>query len=122
LRRGNEGGETLVEILIAVVIIGLVMGAIFATYTGAATASKSQRDFVTADAELRNYAEAVQAAAQTCAAGLPFKVSAPSIPYPATRDAPAACPDPSTVVQVDLTVTPTNGTPPQILTTYVRTP
>jgi len=122
LRRRSEGGETLVEILISVVIIGLVVGAIFATYTAAATAAKSQRDFVTADAELRNYAEAVQAAAQTCIAGKPFNVSAPTTPYPATSDAPAMCPDASTVVPIHLTVTPLNATPPQILTTYVRTP
>jgi type II secretory pathway pseudopilin PulG len=122
LRRGNEGGETLVEILISIVIIGLVAGAIFATYATSATAAKSQRDFVTADAELRDYAESVQAAAQTCTAGAVFNVPAPTTPYPATSNAPATCPDTSTVVRVDLTVTPTNRTPPQTLTTYLRTP
>jgi len=122
LRRGNEGGETLVEILISVVIIGLVAGAIFATYATSATAAKSQRDFVTADAELRNFAEVVQAAAQECVAGNAFTPSAPTTPYPATSDAPGTCPDPDTVVPIHLTVTPLNGTPPQILTTYLRTP
>jgi type II secretory pathway pseudopilin PulG len=122
LRRGNEGGETLVEILISIVIIGLVSGAIFATYATSATAAKSQRDFVTADAELRDYAEAVQAAAQACKPGALFSVTAPTTPYPATSNAPATCPDLLTVVPVALTVTPKNDTPPQILTTYVRTP
>ena len=123
MRRGNEGGETLVEILISIVIIGLVSGAIFATYATSATAAKSQRDFVTADAELRDYAEAIQGAAENCMAGAVFKVpAAPTTPYPATSDAPATCPDLLTVVPVALTVTPPNDTPPQILTTYVRTP
>ena len=123
MRRGNEGGETLVEILISIVIIGLVAGAIFATYATSATAAKSQRDFVTADAELRDYAEAIQGAARACTPGALFNApAAPTTPYPATSDAPATCPDLLTVVPVALTVTPKNGTPPQILTTYVRTP
>jgi type II secretory pathway pseudopilin PulG len=122
LRRGDERGETLVEILISVVIMGLVVGAIFATYTAAARASNSQRDFVTADAELRDYAEAVQAAAQNCTDGAPFQLSAPSAPFIATSNAPATCPNPTDVVQVDISVAPQDGTPAQELTTYVRTP
>jgi Tfp pilus assembly protein PilE len=123
LRRRSEGGETLVEILISVVIIGLVVGAIFATYTAAATSSKSQRDFVTADAELRDYAEALHAAAENCTKGAPLNPAPPASPYPYTVTSTATvCPDATTVDTIEITVTPTNGTPAQKLTTYVRTP
>jgi type II secretory pathway pseudopilin PulG len=121
--RGREGGETLVEILISVVIIGLVVGAIFATYTAAATASKSQRDLVTADAELRDYAEAIHAAAEKCTSGAPLSPAPPASPYPYAVDAaPLVCPSVDGVQPIDISVTPTNGTPAQKLTTYVRTP
>jgi Tfp pilus assembly protein PilE len=124
VRRGTEGGETLVEILISVVIIGLVVGAIFATYTAAATASKSQRDLVTADAELRDYAEALHAAANNCKEGSPLSPAPPATPYPyaVTSNAPPNCPPATTVEAVEITVTPTKGTSAQKLTTYVRTP
>jgi len=60
--RDSENGESLVEILIAMVIIGLVVSAYFASYATASISSKAQRDLVTADAVLRNYAEAVKSA------------------------------------------------------------
>jgi type II secretory pathway pseudopilin PulG len=126
LRRRSEGGETLVEILISVVIIGLVVGAIFATYTAAATSSKSQRDFVTADAELRNYAEALHAAAENCAAGDPLSPTPPG-PYALTAidvetNGAPACPAATAVARIDISVTLPKPALPQKLTTYVRTP
>ena len=123
MRRGSEGGETLVEILISVVIIGLVVGAIFATYTAAAKASKSQRDLVTADAELRDYAEALHAAAENCKEGEPLSPAPPATPYPYTVTSNATvCPPVTRVDAIEITVTPTKGTSAQKLTTYVRTP
>ena len=124
MRRRDERGETLVEILIAVVIIGLVVGAIFATYATAATASKAQRDFVTADAELRDYAEAIQAAAQSCTTpGAAFAPGPPSTPYLAvTSPSAPTCPAVDAVLPIKISVQPPNGTPAQELTTYVRTP
>jgi type II secretory pathway pseudopilin PulG len=56
-RERNETGDTLVEILISLVIIGLVVGAYFATITTTTTAASSHRDLVTADAVLRDSAE-----------------------------------------------------------------
>jgi type II secretory pathway pseudopilin PulG len=125
LRRRGEGGETLVELLIAIVIMGLVVGAVFATYATAATAAKSQRDFVTADAELRDYAEALQTASQSCTPGATLVPAPPATPYPypALSTAPAnpACPPVTTVLPITISVTPP-GAPAQKLTTYVRTP
>ena len=127
LRRRGEAGETLVEILISVVIVGLVMGAIFATYATAATASKDGRDFATVDAVLRNYAEAAkQATNATCTssnAGSPlnviyvppggFKVSAPP--------AELICPPLKSVGQLDISAT-TPGGATHSLVVDVRTP
>jgi type II secretory pathway pseudopilin PulG len=125
LRRREQAGETLIEILIAVVIMGLVISAIFATYATAATSSKSQRDLVTADAELRDYAEAAKAAAKTCTtAGQGLTLPPPAAPYtfPVTS-AGLVCPSSVTTVQrVDITVTPTGGTPPQKLSIDLRIP
>jgi len=125
LRRRDEAGETLVEILIAVVIMGLVMGAIFATYATASTGSKSERDLVTADSVLRNYAEAaMQAVRTTCkSGGTTFAVSyTPPAGY--TVSAPPAeltCPPVTSVQQVDITVTlPSTAT--RTLNIDVRTP
>jgi type II secretory pathway pseudopilin PulG len=67
-RQGQEG-ETLVEILIAIVLIGAVFGAYFASYATAATGSRTQRDLVTADGILRNYAESIKQAVQDPANG-----------------------------------------------------
>jgi type II secretory pathway pseudopilin PulG len=56
----DEVGETLIEVLISLVVIGVVVGAFFAAIATTSTASKSQRDLVTADAVLRAYAEATK--------------------------------------------------------------
>ena len=122
LRRRGEAGETLVEILITVVIMGLVVGAIFATYSAAATTSKSQRDFVTADAELRDYAEALHAATQNCTPGDALTLAPPVTPYPyaVATDNPPKCPAATAVEPIEISVTPTNGTPAQKLITYLR--
>ena len=63
--RGDEAGESLLEIVIALVIIGLVVGAFFATYATQGTGSTQHRALVTADAVLRDYAEATKSAVRT---------------------------------------------------------
>jgi len=61
----RERGETLVEILISIVVLGLIASASFYSISVGATSSKSHRDFVTADALLRDSAEATKAAVRT---------------------------------------------------------
>jgi Tfp pilus assembly protein PilV len=70
---GDESGETLVEILVALLIIGVIVSAIFAAIATTSTASKAHRDLVTADAVLRDYAEATKNAVrdQTTGCGKP---------------------------------------------------
>ena len=60
----GQQGETLVEILIAIVLIGAIVGAYFASYSTSAMGSKAHRDLVTADGILRSYAESVKQAVQ----------------------------------------------------------
>ena len=79
--RGNERGDTLIEILIAIVLIGLMMGVLFASITMSSTGSNNQKNLTTADGLLRNYAEAAKTAVRTqCASGSTFTVTAPSVP------------------------------------------
>ncbi len=60
-RRGaDEAGDSLVEIVLALVIIGVVIGAFVATFSTGATASSTHRKIVTADVVLRNYAEQIK--------------------------------------------------------------
>jgi type II secretory pathway pseudopilin PulG len=117
MHRPGETGDTLVEILIAVVIIGIVMGSFFGAITTGANASKTHRDLVTADAALRGYAEsAKQEARDRCTsgnAGTPF-----TPPYTAppnsgiTVMAPAAervCPSVNGVSTINITAQLPNG-------------
>ncbi len=75
--RDNETGDTLLEILLALVVIGLVVGAFMATFSTQGTASTTQRSFVTADGILRRYAEKTKSAVrkQCTTVGNTFSVS-----------------------------------------------
>ena len=61
--RGDRG-DTLLEILLAVVIIGAIFSAFFVAISTSTSASTAHRNFVTADTLLRDYAEAAKAAAR----------------------------------------------------------
>jgi type II secretory pathway pseudopilin PulG len=76
-RRGRERGETLVEILLTIVVIGIVGSAAFYAISFGATNSKSHRDFVTADQILRNSAEATKTAVRTTCVGVGGNYSVP---------------------------------------------
>jgi hypothetical protein len=68
-RRFDESGETLLEIVLALVVIALVVGAFFATYATQGSGSTAHRTLVTADGVLRAYAEATKSAVrEQCAA------------------------------------------------------
>ena len=56
----DDAGESLVEIVVALVLIGLVVSALMAGLATAARASKSQRDLVLMDTVMRSYAEAIK--------------------------------------------------------------
>lgn len=130
MRQRNDTGDTLVEILFAVVIIGIIVSAFFATMSTSASASKTHRDFVTADAVLRDYAEsAKQAARNTCTAGNVGSSFAVSYTPPAGTGVTVAatgrtCPavsGPTGVSPVVITATLPSGAT-RVLTIEVRTP
>ena len=65
----NEHGDTLVEVLIAIVVIGIVFGSFFAAISTSSAASTTHRRLVTADAALRDFAEATKSAVRDPANG-----------------------------------------------------
>ncbi|MET1003368.1 MAG: hypothetical protein ABWZ15_16285, partial [Acidimicrobiia bacterium] len=65
----DETGDTLLEIILAIVIIGLEVGAIFATYATQGSGSTAHRTLVTADGVLRGYAEATKSAVRAQCTG-----------------------------------------------------
>jgi Tfp pilus assembly protein PilV len=123
----NEAGETLIEVLISLVVIGAVVAAFFSAIVTTSTATKSQRYYVTADAVLRDYAEsAKQGARDTCTSsntGTAIPVS--YAPGPSSGFTVAAtgltCPSPTTVNPVVITATLPNGVQKK-LSINVRTP
>jgi type II secretory pathway pseudopilin PulG len=130
--RHDESGETLVEIVLALVCIGLVVSAYFATYWTSSTGSVTQRDLVTADAALRNYAESIKDAVRDTTAGCgqasptTFTAAAPALPGGwSLQSSPSvvgqSCPARTTVLPVQLTVTlPSHET--RSMTIEVRSP
>jgi prepilin-type N-terminal cleavage/methylation domain-containing protein len=133
-RTDRQRGETLVEILITIVVIGIVGSAAFYAISVGATNSKSHRDFVTADAILRNYAEAAkQAALNQCTnpTGQPLTITYPgtvpnnfmvSATGPGPGFGPPACPSSlSTVSEIDITATLPDTTT-RVLKIDVRAP
>src|SRR5438132_8789326 len=98
-RQRSESGETLLEIIMALVIIGLVVSAYFATYSTSALGSTSHRDLVTADGLLRRYAETIKGAVRhDCASSTTYTTTtSTTIPAnflvtvnPVTQSCPAA--------------------------------
>lgn len=119
-RRANQLGETLVEILIAIVLIGAISSAYFLTASTETRASSVNKELVQADAVARSYAELAKAAVRNgCTAGQPLTVDTSTFPPGYVTSAPssgvgaATCPSNSptpTPQEVDLKVTtPSNA-------------
>ena len=108
----RDVGETLIEILLTIVIIGTSATGLLSSLATAGNAGNAQRGGVQADTVLRSYAEAVKAAGQKCVAGEPFNVTVvatPSFPV-STIPAGTLCPGPATtprpfLLPLTLTVT-----------------
>ena len=96
----------MVEVLIAVVLIGAIASAYFATATTQTRASSSNRELVQADAVARGYAELAKADARTCTAGSNVTVDTSTFSGYSTSPSGFTCPasgDPP--VTINLTVT-----------------
>jgi hypothetical protein len=103
LHRVDERGETLLEIVIALVVMGLVVGAFFATYATQGSGSTTHRTLVSADAVLRGYAEATKSAVRDDCSGTPLtsfavNYSSPDPDFQPIPLSPAdsVCPEPGT--------------------------
>lgn len=139
-RRRTDDGETLVEIVVAVAIMGLAAVAIMAGLQVSATVSGTDRRQSTAETAVRNFAEQIQATvdgggysdtasysfsppsgfAATIVAGTAQCLTAAS----AKSGSPvwAACPQSGNVQKMQLQVATTDGKVKERLWVFVRRP
>ena len=87
----DEGGETLLELVVAITILGVCVVAVGAGVVMSVRISTIHRDQATADATLHNYAETVVGSYQACApTGPPNYPASLSLAAPAGFIAPTA--------------------------------
>ena len=125
MHRRAEAGDSLIEIIIAIVVIGLVVSAIVAAISTAENGTVAHRQLATGDTVMRNYAEAVkQAVRSTCtSSGGTWSTSTFSPPtgYTASTSSSQSCPGVTTTAVVTLNVGLPNGTT-KTMDIAVRTP
>jgi type II secretory pathway pseudopilin PulG len=124
VRHRDESGETLIEVVLTIVLIGLAVGALLAGLGTAAAASKQHRDLATSDTVMRSYAEATkQAVRSQCVAGsTTYAVSyTPPPGYAPPTGAGTTCPAADATQSLDLVVTDPDGHATR-MTIVVRTP
>ena len=124
--RRSQAGDSLIEIIIAIVVIGLVVSAVVAAISTAENGSASHRELVTGDTVMRNYAETVKSAVRTsCTAsgGTWTATYPPPLPTGYTVNALSAqtCPSVLTTNTVTLQVGLPNGRS-KSMKVVVRTP
>lgn len=127
-KQSPEAGESLVEVLISLVVMGIIVSAFFTVIMTTTKSTTTQRDVVKADAVLRDYAEtAKHVVRENCNSGntaTSFTVALPPAQLPngfSVGPASVSCPSPTTVNMVEITATLPNGVEKQ-LSINVRTP
>jgi type II secretory pathway pseudopilin PulG len=75
MRARGDGGETLIEVLLTIVIISCTITALVASLATVANAGTAQRNSVRVDVVLRSYAEATKLAVQECVVGGTYTVT-----------------------------------------------
>ena len=75
MRARGDVGETLIEIVLTIVIVGVTATALLASLATAGNAGNAQRASVQADVVLRNYAEATKAGVQQCIPNATYTVN-----------------------------------------------
>jgi prepilin-type N-terminal cleavage/methylation domain-containing protein len=106
----GQRGETLVEVLIAVVLLGAISSAYFATAATQTGASAVNRELVQADTVARNYAELAKAVVRRgCSGTFTVDTSDPTAFPPnfqiATSPSSLVCPSSTVPQTIALTVT-----------------
>ena len=119
----RDVGESLLEIVMTVVIIGITVSALVSGLASAAGAGESHRQSVRSDTVMRNYAEAAKAAARSCIEGERLAVSytAPAGYRISTSPASPVCPSVKETLSLTLSVVSPNGSRDD-MTVVVRTP
>ena len=127
MQRRNQAGDSLIEIIFAIVVIGLVVSGITAAISTSENGSTAHRQLVTGDTVMRNYAEAVKTAVRsTCtAAGGTWTATYPgTLPtggYSVNALNGQTCPSVTTTTTVALLVSLPNATT-KTMSIVVRTP
>lgn len=129
-KQKNEAGETLIEVLSAIIILGIAIAALLAGLGSTVSNSARHRDLATGNALLRSYAEAVKQSTRAgyvnCASNYNVPATAYSLPNgwaAPTNTVVDPCPagnDPGTQRVTISIVTPRNVT--QSLDIWVRKP
>src|ERR1043165_7327663 len=110
MRRRGDRGETLVEILFTVIIVGLTVTALVSSLATLSNAGNSQRNSVRADVVLRNYAEATKLATQNCVAGAAYTITyAAPTGYAVSNTGSGTCPPAAAASVMTLTVDGPSG-------------
>lgn len=109
MRSKDDAGESLVEIVMSLVLLGTVVAALMAGLATAARVSLMHRNNVTADTVMRSYAEQVKNAVRAqCATNTSFQYVLPLTPVdgftPSQAPVPQACPLTASNIILTLTV------------------
>lgn len=119
----HDAGETLVEIILTVVIVGVAVTALISGLASTAAASTTNRHTADADTVVRNLAEAIKDASRDCVEGNPIAISyTPPAGFGATVvPANPVCPSVTSTALLTIDVdTPSGGH--QSMQIVVRTP
>ena len=123
MRTTDDRGETLLEIVLTIIIIGITITALVSGLATASSAANSHRANVTSDAVMRNFAEAAKLASRRCTSGAPLTIdySPPEGYVVAVSPETPQCPAVFTTTLLHLTVTTPVGHSQQ-MEIRVRTP
>ena len=123
MRNANQRGDSLIEIIFAIVVIGLVVSSVVAAISTSENGSAAHRQMVTGDTVIRSYAESVKTAVRTtCVPGGTWSPTYnPPMGYSVNALSGQACPAVTATSSVTHNVTLPNGII-KSLSIRVRTP